>query len=40
MGDLLETAVSASGQYHECRLSHDELIAAVKVHAAICKPSP
>ena len=37
MGDLLETAVAASAQYHACRLAHEELITAVKVHAAVCK---
>lgn len=36
LGDLLSTAVAAAGQYHACRLVHDELIAAVKVHAAVC----
>ena len=38
MGDLLGAAVAASESYHACRRDHDTLIAAVKIHAEICKP--
>lgn len=37
MGDLLTAVVEAYGQYHECRIGNDALIAAFRQYEEVCK---
>ena len=37
MGDFLTAVVEGYGQYHDCRIAHDALIAAYRQYAEVCK---